>query len=195
MRVRCFAFALAMALSAGVANANVILTFDDSTPTPSVTVSGGSAQIVMVSPTNFLAILPAGTLPTAPSGMFNDVFGLLAPGTLPAAGFSDLVYTMSIPNSTSVLVDFVATSGTPLTPSSGSNLYGTATTTGTVQTIPNSPNIAGAGLTIQFIAGGGTTSTSPQAVPEPSMLALGAIGGVLGLGVWGYRRRRGVFQA
>jgi len=177
------AFALTLALSAGVANAAVVLTFNDATELPSVTVAGGSANVVQVGPEDFLVILPPGTLP-AP-GNFNEVFGLTEAG---ATGFSDLVYFTSIPNSTGMIVQFVSDPdpGGTLLPAPGSVLYGTAAETGAVQAIPLPADVlALTGGNLQV-----NVASDLDAIPEPSILALAGAGGLLGLGVWGLRRRK-----
>jgi hypothetical protein len=180
MRIRSFAVALALTLafSAGAANADVALTFNDLSDTTSVTVSGGSATVVSVTPEDMLVILPAGTL--APGAVVpNSVYGLIEPGT---TGFSDLIYFSAIPNTTALLVEFVSnTDDTPLIPAIGFTLYGSAVETGLVQTIPLPPGVSGVTVAVQ---------SGLEAIPEPSILALAGTGGFLGLGFWGYRRRK-----
>jgi hypothetical protein len=182
MRVRSFAFALAstLAFSAGAANADVALTYNDLTETPSVTVAGGSATISMIAPEDFVVILPAGTLPAVPAAPINSVYGLTEAGT---TGFSDLIYFQSIPGSTALLVEFVSESveGVPLVVAPGSTLFGSAAETGLVQPIPLPPGVSGVTVFVQ---------SGLEAIPEPSILALAGTGGFLGLGFWGYRRRK-----
>lgn len=190
MRVRCLAIALAvtLAVSASAAKAGVIISFDDMTEFPNIRVVGSSANVVMLSPQDFVVILPMGTLP-APTGggagSFNDVFGLTSGGS----GFSDLVYFTPIPGSTALMVEFVANpsaAGT-LAIGSGANLYGSAVATGSFQNIPLPKDLSSlsSSLTIQigahpFVSG----------VPEPSILALAGVGGAIGLGFRARRFRR-----
>jgi len=177
------AFALTLALSAGVANAAVVLTFNDLTETPTVTVTG-TAAVVQVSTEDFLVVLPAGTL-TA-QGNFNLVFGLTEPGTTGSTGFSDLIYFRSIPNSTGMTVEFVSDEepGANLVPDPAATLYGQTNETGLVQTVPNPAAV------IALLVDGLTVQIASDVVPEPSILALAGVGGVLSLGVWGLRRRK-----
>jgi len=179
-RLAC-AFALTLALSAGVANAAVVLTFNDLTETPSVTTTG-TAAVVMVSPEDFLVVLPAGTL-TA-QGNFNVVYGLTE--TAGSSTFSDLIYFRSIPNSTGMTVEFVSDSnpGGDLVPDPSATLYGSTAETGLVQTVPNPAAV------IALLVDGLTVQIASDVVPEPSILALAGVGGVLSLGVWGLRRRK-----
>jgi hypothetical protein len=181
MRVRCLAFALALTLafSAGAANADVVLTFNDLTETPSVTISGGSANIVQIAPEDFVVILPTGTLP-APVAL-NVAYVLTDPGT---STISDIVYFNALAN-TGLLVEFQSdTEGVPLVVAPGFTVYGTAAETGAAQSIPLPPGLSTvSGLSV-FVA------SDIEAVPEPSILALAGTGGLLGLGLWGYRRRK-----
>jgi len=187
MRVRCLALALAVALafSASAANAAVVLTFNDLTETPTVSLSGGSANIIQVSAEDFVVILPQGTLP-APIPL-NVVYGLTDP-TSPggSAGYSDLVYFQTIPGTTALLIEFVSDiEGTPLLIAPGSALYGTAAETGLVQPIPLPQELANIAANLSVFV-----QSELEAVPEPSILALAGTGGLLGLGLWGYRRRK-----
>jgi len=187
MRVRCLALALALTLafSASAANAAVVLTFNDLGETPSVTVSGGQATIIPIGTEDVVVVLPTGTL-LAPAN-FNVVYGLTDP-TSPggSAGYSDLVYFQSIPGSTALLVEFVSDiEGTPLLIAPGSTLYGTAAETGLVQPIPLPAELANIASNLSVFV-----QSELEAVPEPSILALAGTGGLLGLGLWGYRRRK-----
>jgi len=183
LRLAC-AFALTLALSAGVANAAVVLTFNDLTETPTVT-TNSTVAVVMVSPEDFLVVLPAGTL-TA-QGNFNLVYGLTEPGGS-SSTFSDLIYFRSISNSTGMLVEFVSDGdpGGNLIPDPAATLYGSTVETGLVQTVPNPAAVVALlvdGLTVQI-------ASDIEGVPEPSILALAGAGGLLSLGVWGLRRRK-----
>jgi hypothetical protein len=181
------AFALTLALSAGVANAAVVLTFNDLTEAPTVTIQGGTGAIIQVGPENFVVVLPMGTLP-AP-GNFNEVFGLTEAGV--TSGFSDLIYFQSIPNSTGMIVGFVSDDTSPLFPAPGFTLYGTAAETGAIQPIPLPADVfalVGANLQVNVVS-------DIDVIPEPSILALAGAGGLLSLGAWGLRRRRAVRKA
>jgi len=187
MRVRCLAFALALTLafSASAANAAVVLTFNDLSETPSVTVSGGTAMVIPLGTEDYLVVLPPGTLSALPGAPINEVYALTEPGS---ATISDLVYFTSIPGTTALEVEFVSdTEGVPLVIAPGSVLYGSATETGAVQNIPFGPQVTpllpAGSLTVQV-------QSDLEAVPEPSILALAGTGGLLGLGLWGYRRRK-----
>jgi len=181
LRLAC-AFALTLALSAGVANAAVVLTFNDLTETPTVT-TNSTVAVVMVSPEDFLVVLPAGTL-TA-QGNFNLVYGLTEPGGS-SSTFSDLIYFRSIPNSTGMTVEFVsdAEPGGDLVPDPAATLYGSTVETGLVQTVPNPTAV------VALLVDGLTVQIASDAIPEPSILALAGAGGLLSLGVWGLRRRK-----
>jgi hypothetical protein len=184
MRVRYLAFALALTLafSAGAANADVVVTFNDLTETPSVSVTGGPAITGQVGPENFVVILPSGTLSAPPTTAINAVFGLTEPGT---TGFSDLIYFASIPGTTGLLINFQSDEegGPPLVVAPGFTLFGSIPETGAVQGIPLPPGVSAPGLTV-FVQSG------LEAIPEPSILAMAGTGGLLGLGLWGYRRRK-----
>jgi len=187
MRVRCLALALAvtLAFSASAANAAVVLTFNDLTEAPSVSISGGSANIIQLGTEDFLVVLPTGTLLNPPPAFINEVYALTEG---PGGALSDLVYFTSIPGSTALEVEFVSdTEGVPLVIAPGSNLYGSTAETGLVQTIPFGP-----GVTPLLPAGSLTVQVQSdiESVPEPSILALAGTGGLLGLGLWGYRRRK-----
>jgi len=182
MRFRSLAFALALTLafSAGVANAQVVVTFNDLTEAPSITVSGATAIIVPLPGEDFQVILMNAIVPGGPN--FSDVFALRDSVGGP---ISDLVYFQpfnSIPGA--LQIEFVSDAeGVPLVPNPNSNLYGSAVETGALQAIPLPTDVVNPSLTVNVIS-------DLDAVPEPSVLALAGTGGLLGLGLWGYRRRK-----
>jgi hypothetical protein len=184
MRFRSLAFALALTLafSAGVANAQVVVTFNDTTETPTVTVGGATAIIVPLPGEDFQVILMNAIAPGGPN--FSDVFALRDPASQGGA-ISDLVYFQpfnSIPGA--LQIEFVSdTEGVTLVPNPNSNLYGSAVETGASVPIPLPTDVVNPNLSVNVVS-------DLDAVPEPSVLALAGTGGLLGLGLWGYRRRK-----
>jgi hypothetical protein len=183
MRFRSLAFALALtlALSAGVANAQVAITFNDLTETPSVTVTGGGGGVfILPLPGEDFQVILMNAIPAGPN--FSDVFALRDSVGGP---ISDLVYFQpfsSIPGA--LQIEFVSdTEGVPLVPNPNSVLYGSAVETGLSQSIPLPTDVVSPNLTVNV-------ASDLDAVPEPSVLALAGTGGLLGLGLWGYRRRK-----
>jgi hypothetical protein len=184
MRFRSLAFALALTLafSAGMANAQVVVTFNDLTESPSITISGTSTAIVVPLPGEDFQVILMGVI--APGGPnFSDVFALRESAGGP---ISDLVYFSPFASIAGALqIEFVSnTDGVPLIPNPASNLYGSAVETGASQTIPLPTDVVPTtSLTINVLS-------DLESVPEPSVLALAGTGGLLGLGLWGYRRRK-----
>jgi len=124
-------------------------------------------------------------VPVTPGAVGLDTaFTLTDPGTGALSDYVTFSYTVG---SNFLLVEMVSSpvGEGPLAPPSVSSTFGTAVENGTLQTIPlptGTPAIA-SGLTITF-------ASDVEAIPEPASLAMSAIAGVVGLGVWARRRRR-----